>query len=95
MFRSDAFSCFKITMSNRPGGRLGPPPRWLRCPRKGQICAEKFVPFKVPLKEEYDDMVPEDCRFYPDMLFTDEFFILVCPIAKFPQKLFFFDFDNW
>lgn len=58
-------------MSNRQGSsRLGPPPRWLKCPRKGQICAEKFIPFKVPLKDEYDDMVPEDCRFYPDMLFT-------------------------
>ena len=48
---------------------LGPPPRWLRCPRKGSLIAEKFFPFKVPLKPEYDDQVPEEYTFHPDMVF--------------------------
>lgn len=47
---------------------LGPPPRWLNCPRKGTLIAEKFLPFKTPLSERYDDQVPEECRFYPAML---------------------------
>ena len=49
---------------------LGPPPRWMRCPRKGSIVADKFIPFKVPLKEFYDSQVPDECRFYPEMIFT-------------------------
>ena len=47
----------------------GPPPRWLRCPRKGEICHGKFLPFKVPLKERYDPDVPEEYRFPPQMMF--------------------------
>jgi len=47
----------------------GPPPRWLRCPRKGDICYEKFLPFKVPLKSRYDPDVPEEYRFPPKMMF--------------------------
>ena len=49
---------------------LGPPPRWMRCPRKGSIVADKFIPFKVPLNEFYDSQVPDECRFYPEMIFT-------------------------
>ena len=47
----------------------GPPPRWLRCPRKGELCHEKFLPFKVPLKAQYDSQVPEEYRFPPRMVF--------------------------
>ncbi|WAR17966.1 MCE1-like protein [Mya arenaria] len=48
---------------------LGPPPRWLHCPRKGQIIVDIFVPFKTPLDGRYDDDVPEECRFNVSMLF--------------------------
>ena len=51
------------------GVMSGPPPRWLRCPRKGDICYEKFLPFKVPLKSRYDPDVPEEYRFPPKMMF--------------------------
>ncbi|KAL3184479.1 hypothetical protein MRX96_031771 [Rhipicephalus microplus] len=47
---------------------LGPPPRWLNCPRKGALIAEKFLPFKTPLSEVYDAQVPEENRFPPSML---------------------------
>lgn len=47
---------------------LGPPPRWLHCPRKGNLIVDKFLPFKTPLSEVYDAQVPEDCRFPPAML---------------------------
>lgn len=45
------------------------PPRWLHCPRKGQVIVEKFFPFKTPLDSRYDDQVPEESRFDLDMLF--------------------------
>ena len=48
---------------------LGPPPRWLRCPRKGALIADKFFPFKVPLKQEYDDQIAEEHIFHPEMVF--------------------------
>ncbi|XP_013774740.1 mRNA-capping enzyme-like [Limulus polyphemus] len=46
---------------------LGPPPRWLECPRKGALIAEKFLPFKTPLSEAYEEHVPESSRFTPAM----------------------------
>eukprot|EP00058_Branchiostoma_floridae_P002476 XP_002587964.1 hypothetical protein BRAFLDRAFT_87359 [Branchiostoma floridae] len=46
------------------------PPRWLNCPRKGQLVAEKFLPFKTPLGPRYDDQVPEENRFQWPMLFA-------------------------
>lgn len=49
--------------------RLGPPPRWLKCPRKGQIIAGKFIPMKTPLCSSYDRQVPEAYRFPPGQLF--------------------------
>ncbi|UYV62070.1 RNGTT [Cordylochernes scorpioides] len=36
------------------------PPRWLKCPR--------FVPFKTPLDESYNDQVQEAKRFNPEMM---------------------------
>lgn len=48
---------------------LGVPPRWLHCPRKGGLVAGKFLPFKTPLDNKYDDQVPEECRFDIHMLF--------------------------
>ncbi|XP_064481228.1 mRNA-capping enzyme-like isoform X1 [Ornithodoros turicata] len=71
-------------MSER-GGRwrnaadLGPPPRWLNCPRKGSVIAEKFLPFKTPLSSVYDSQVPEASRFPPSML--------VAAIARYKLKM--------
>ncbi|XP_077869610.1 mRNA-capping enzyme-like [Saccoglossus kowalevskii] len=45
------------------------PPRWLNCPRKGQVVAGTFLPFKTPLSSRYDDQIPEENRFGLDMLF--------------------------
>ncbi|XP_032829539.2 mRNA-capping enzyme [Petromyzon marinus] len=44
------------------------PPRWLHCPRRGQLVAERFLPLKTMLSTRYDDQVPEECRFNPSML---------------------------
>ncbi|XP_077990812.1 mRNA-capping enzyme-like [Glandiceps talaboti] len=45
------------------------PPRWLNCPRKGQLVAGKFLPFKTPLSSRYDSQIPEENRFDLNMLF--------------------------
>ncbi|XP_014456070.2 mRNA-capping enzyme isoform X5 [Alligator mississippiensis] len=44
------------------------PPRWLRCPRRGQPVAGKFLPLKTMLGPRYDDQVAEENRFHPSML---------------------------
>ncbi|KAG8444777.1 hypothetical protein GDO86_009810 [Hymenochirus boettgeri] len=44
------------------------PPRWLNCPRRGQPVAGKFLPLKTMLGPKYDDQVPEENRFHPNML---------------------------
>lgn len=47
------------------------PNRWLNCPRKSSsLIAEKFLAFKTPLSEKFNDQVPEYCRFTPSMLFS-------------------------
>lgn len=46
------------------------PPRWLNCPRKSQIIAEKFLAFKTPLGPRYDEVIPEANRFDLPMLFA-------------------------
>ncbi|KAF6732248.1 mRNA-capping enzyme [Oryzias melastigma] len=48
----------------------GPPPRWLNCPRKGQLVSDKFLPMKTMLGPRYDDQVEEAYRFHPSMLFN-------------------------
>ncbi|XP_069105528.1 LOW QUALITY PROTEIN: mRNA-capping enzyme-like [Argopecten irradians] len=48
----------------------GPPPRWVNCPRKGNIIQGKFLPFKTLLDEKYDDQIPEYSHFNPDLLFA-------------------------
>ncbi|GBN11275.1 mRNA-capping enzyme [Araneus ventricosus] len=57
-------------MGDRKRGRkdLGPPPRWLHCPRKGSIIVDKFIAFKTPLDESYDSQIPEECVFSPSLL---------------------------
>lgn len=53
---------------HRRAVELGIPPRWLNCPRKGSLIADKFLPFKTPLSSAYDEQVPEANRFSPSML---------------------------
>lgn len=59
-------------MSYNDKGGPGPiPSRWLHCPRKAtRLLVDKFLAFKTPLSEKFDDQVPEHCRFPPNMLFT-------------------------
>ncbi|ESN99963.1 hypothetical protein HELRODRAFT_113375 [Helobdella robusta] len=45
------------------------PPRWLHCPRKSALIENKFLVFKTPLDEKYDDQISEDCRFNLEMVF--------------------------
>ena len=55
------------------GGGTGPgpiPPRWLNCPRKSaKLIGDRFLAFKTPLDERYNDQVPMESRFSPEMLF--------------------------
>ncbi|XP_005182334.2 mRNA-capping enzyme [Musca domestica] len=57
-------------MSN---GNRGPGPipnRWLYCPRKSEgIIAEKFIAFKTPLSAAFDEQMPMECLFHPEMIF--------------------------
>ncbi|ESO99998.1 hypothetical protein LOTGIDRAFT_213204 [Lottia gigantea] len=46
------------------------PPRWLHCPRKGQVIEDTFIPFKTPLDDKYKDQIPDECLFDVDMLFA-------------------------
>ncbi|ELU05833.1 hypothetical protein CAPTEDRAFT_167250 [Capitella teleta] len=45
------------------------PPRWLNCPRKGELIADKFIPFKTPLDSRYADKIPDANIFDLKMLF--------------------------
>ena len=45
-----------------------PPERWIKCPRKGKLIADKFLPFKTPLSSNYRDSVLERDMFSPSML---------------------------
>ncbi|XP_006900251.1 PREDICTED: mRNA-capping enzyme-like [Elephantulus edwardii] len=44
------------------------PPRWLNCPRRGQLVAGKFLPLKTMLGPRYDSQVAEENQFHPSML---------------------------
>ncbi|CAG9858499.1 unnamed protein product [Phyllotreta striolata] len=55
---------------SRPRRDPGPvPARWLRCPRKSKLIADKFIAFKTPLSSDFDDKVPPEFRFNPKMIF--------------------------
>ncbi|XP_030079530.1 mRNA-capping enzyme isoform X1 [Drosophila hydei] len=46
------------------------PNRWLYCPRKSDsIIAERFLAFKTPLSQSFQDKMPIECTFRPEMLF--------------------------
>ena len=47
---------------------FNPPERWLKCPRKGRLIADRFLPFKTPLSSNYRDTVPDRDTFPPSML---------------------------
>ncbi|CAG9121503.1 unnamed protein product [Plutella xylostella] len=56
-------------MSHRDSGPI--PNRWLNCPRKAtSLVAGKFLAFKTPLGSQFNDKVPEENRFTPNMLFV-------------------------
>ncbi|XP_052096920.1 mRNA-capping enzyme-like isoform X7 [Mytilus californianus] len=57
-------------MSYKNKKKLGPPPRWIDCPRKGQLIDKKFLPFKTPLDKRYEDQIPEYSCFTLDLLFN-------------------------
>ncbi|BFZ11350.1 hypothetical protein BsWGS_14390 [Bradybaena similaris] len=63
-------SNFNRKRNHGDGGTVQIPPRWLHCPRKGQLINEKFLPFKTPLDSKYDGEVPEESRFNIEMLFA-------------------------
>jgi mRNA-capping enzyme len=45
------------------------PARWLHCPRKSiKLIHNKFLAFKTPLSSNFDNQVPEECRFTVEML---------------------------
>lgn len=52
------------------GGGGGPlPNRWLNCPRKSDgVIADRFVAFKTPLGDRFDDKMPAECQWAPDTL---------------------------
>ncbi|CAI4222640.1 unnamed protein product [Auanema sp. JU1783] len=47
----------------------GIPDRWLYCPKIGQVVADIFLPFKVPLCSLYDDQIDKQYRFHPEDVF--------------------------
>lgn len=55
-------------MARRDPGPI--PNRWLKCPRKAEeFIDSKLFAFKTPLGSEFNNKVPETCRFTPSMLF--------------------------
>ncbi|XP_068159190.1 mRNA-capping enzyme [Drosophila tropicalis] len=59
--------------SHRERGDRGSGPlpnRWLYCPRKSDtIISERFLAFKTPLNQSFQDKMPIECTFRPEMLF--------------------------
>ncbi|XP_011182006.2 mRNA-capping enzyme [Zeugodacus cucurbitae] len=56
-----------MSRNSRPGPI---PNRWLHCPRKGEkLIAERFLAFKTPLSSAFDDQMPLECIFHPEMIF--------------------------
>ncbi|KAH7636958.1 mRNA-capping enzyme [Dermatophagoides farinae] len=48
--------------------RGGLPPRWKNCPRFGEVVANVFLPFKVPLDDSYSSLLAPSMYFTPTML---------------------------
>ncbi|PAA72841.1 hypothetical protein BOX15_Mlig010591g1 [Macrostomum lignano] len=49
---------------------MEPPSRWLKCPRKGTLVNDLFLPCKTPLDARFDKEVPLQYRFDLFMLFS-------------------------
>ncbi|CAL8079178.1 unnamed protein product [Calicophoron daubneyi] len=45
------------------------PPRWLDCPRMGDMILDIFVPFKTPLDFKFDNYIPPENIFHVDDVF--------------------------
>ncbi|GLG96084.1 Probable tyrosine-protein phosphatase F54C8.4 [Gryllus bimaculatus] len=57
-----------MTHNQRSPGPI--PERWLNCPRKSSaLVAGKFLAFKTPLSDKFNDQIPEHCRFNTNFLF--------------------------
>ncbi len=55
--------------NNRRRNTGGVPPRWMKCPRKSMgYIGQKFLVFKTPLSKDYDEYVPVENKFYPQMI---------------------------
>lgn len=65
-------------MSSKSKRNPGPvPARWLHCPRKSDgLIINKFMVMKTPLSSNFDDQVPQECRFTPKMAFD------ICKLKK-------------
>ena len=47
------------------------PPRWLKCPRKSEgLIGGRFLATKAPLDSKFDDQIPPECQFTPQMLIS-------------------------
>ncbi|UJR22696.1 hypothetical protein I4U23_025732 [Adineta vaga] len=46
------------------------PPRWLDCPRKSTIIAERFIAFKTPLDDRYKEKIPPIHKWTCSMLIS-------------------------
>nr|CAD7586672.1 unnamed protein product [Timema genevievae] len=69
--RSKNFSPQKMSGHHEGRNPGSIPNRWLHCPRKSSgLIANKFLAFKTPLSEKFNDQVPSECRFGPKMIFN-------------------------
>ncbi|MES1902800.1 MAG: hypothetical protein MHPSP_001943 [Paramarteilia canceri] len=44
------------------------PNRWEKCPKRGQIVADRFIPFKTPLDSKYNNFLSESDRFHVETM---------------------------
>ncbi|KAH8308544.1 hypothetical protein KR044_006036 [Drosophila immigrans] len=60
-----------MSQSQRGERGSGPlPNRWLYCPRKSDsLISERFIAFKTPLNQSFQDKMPIECTFRPEMVF--------------------------
>ncbi|KER26283.1 hypothetical protein T265_06475 [Opisthorchis viverrini] len=45
------------------------PPRWLNCPRMGDMILDIFIPFKTPLDSKFDNFIQPEQLFHVDHVF--------------------------
>lgn len=60
-------SYFSLSSSHLPKNRI--PKSWFRCPRKARdFVVDRFLAFKLPVDERYDDNISVDQKFSPEMV---------------------------